>query len=410
MTGSEQFVQRWARVGFYAVAVISLTASIGFILANRLPGLGFFDGSEYALHIQGGGIAHAPGYPLFTVLGKAIHAMGADGFLAQQLISVLALCVVAIALYKTFALEVGANRPGFGAAFAVSITGLGASYYLRLFAILPEVFLLNVGLFSLLILSITHFYHDPDARKLAIVFFVFGLGICHHHTLVFALPACLYLIAQKLRHLDWVKGLGFSIVGLALGCVPLVYLFAGQGTAEHTYYRVHNVQSLLFVLLRKGYGTFHLSPLKSETDIGGLYSLAFQGLLRNFNTLGLVAFAPLILLPFASKFSSRPSRKAPASTKDARKYGWKSPSLIVAVSTLALFFVVFIPNCNLELGVRTYRTIFLRFLTVPCFLLTYLAFKAALGAWDWAAKWGTRHQILVIAAMLACILYSAIGK
>ncbi len=403
---------RNARVGFCAIALVSLAASIVFILANRLPGLGYFDGSEYALHIQGGGIAHAPGYPLFIVLGKAIHAMGADGFLAQQLISVLSICLVALALFKTFALEVGIARPGFAAAFAISIAGLGASYYLRLFAILPEVFILNVGLFALLILAITRFGYDPKPQKLAAVFFVYGLGVCHHHTLAFTLPACLYLIATKVRRLDCVKSVVFSLVGLVAGCLPLIYLFAAGKTAESTYYRVHDLQSLLFVLLRKGYGTFHLSPLNSETDIGGLYSLAFQGLVKNFNTLGLVAFIPLIFMPFATRSTalSRANSESPKLNEHLPAYGWKSPSLIVSLSALVLFFVIFIPNCNLELGVRTYRTIFLRFLTIPCFLLTYIAFKAALRAWDWSVKWGARGQISVMATMLVCIFGSAIAN
>ena len=98
---------------FYAIAVAFLGVYIGFVMANRLRGLGYFDGSEYALHIQGGGIAHAPGYPLFTILGKVVHAFGADPFLSQQIISVVALSGAAIALYETFAFEVGASRAGF---------------------------------------------------------------------------------------------------------------------------------------------------------------------------------------------------------------------------------------------------------------------------------------------------------
>ena len=88
---------------------------------------------------------------------------------------------------------------------------------------------------------------------------------------------------------------------------------------------------------------------------------------------------------------------------EQRDYRLTSPSLLVAVSTLVLFFLVFVPNCNLELGVRTYRTIFLRFLTIPCFLLVYLVFKAALCAWDFSAKWGYSRQVAVISCMLACL-------
>ena len=101
---------------FNVLGALVLFSSLAFIWKNRLPGLGYFDGSEYALHIAGGGIAHAPGYPLFTVLCRFIHTLGPDPFLSQQVLSMLALVVAGVALYKTFELEIGAARPGFAVA------------------------------------------------------------------------------------------------------------------------------------------------------------------------------------------------------------------------------------------------------------------------------------------------------
>jgi len=49
---------------------------------------------------------------------------------------------------------------------------------------------------------------------------------------------------------------------------------------------------------------------------------------------------------------------------------------------------------------RTYQTIFLRFLTIPCFLLTYVVFKSALSAWDWASSWGRAGQRRVVGALI----------
>ena len=401
--------QRSTRV-FELVAASSVAASLLYILVNRLPGLGYFDGSEYALHIEGGGIAHAPGYPLYTIFGQVFHALGANGLLAQQLISVLALGVTAVALRQTFALEVSRNRPGFAAASAVAIATLAASYYLRLFAILPEVFVLNVALYSLSIWAITRFCHAPSARALTPVFLVYGLGVCHHHTLALTLPASLYLIGTQIRKLDRAKAVAFSLAGFLIGCLPLAYLFRAPGVAETTYYRVHDLQSLLFVLLRKGYGTFHLSPLATETDLSGIYHLTFVGLLKNFNGVGVMVFAPL-LLALGSRLGMRGSfAQAKSDDSAAGQYRWTSPSLLVALSALLLFLLVFVPNCNLELGVRTYRTLYFRFLTIPCFLLLYLVFKGALQAWDWASKWGHSAQTGVSACLLGCAILPALSN
>jgi hypothetical protein len=386
---------------FNVLGALVLFSSLAFIWENRLSGLGYFDGSEYALHIAGGGIAHAPGYPLFTVLCRFIHTLGPDPFLSQQVLSMLALVVAGVALHKTFELEVGARRPGFAAASAITIASLGASYLLRLFSILPEVFVLNVGLFAVLILTVTRFYHAPSPSKLGAVFFVYGLGACHHHTLAFTLPACLYLVGARIRKLSWPKSGGFAALGFAAGCLPLLYLCRAPGFADSTYYRVHDFQSLLFVLLRKGYGTFHLSPLATQTDISGIYRLMFEGLLKNFGGWGALILTPLLLGLVRSTESTKgigpENAQAPGGEQS---YRWSSPSLVIAVSSLILFFVLFVPNCNLELGVRTYRTIFLRFLTIPCFLLLYLVFKAALLAWDWARRWGHSGQIAVAVGLL----------
>ncbi len=393
-------------IAFYAMALLSLSASVAFILSNRLRGLGYFDGSEYALHIQGGGIAHAPGYPLYLGLCRLVHACGADAFLSQQVISVLAMGVAALALYKTFAIEVGTSRPGFAGALAVSIATLCTSYYLRLFAIIPEVFLLNVGLLSLLILAITRFYYSSNETSIAVVFFMYGLGLSHHHTMAFTLPGFTYLLVKKLRSFKLAKTALFASIGLALGSLPLVYLFWDSGSAASTYYRVHDLESLWFVLLRKGYGTFQLSPLHTKTDIHRLFYLVLEGMLKNFNYLGLFVFAPLFLWSRASRKTSEVAcaEGLPAAGERGDSYRWTNPSLLIAWSTCLVFLVFFIPNCNLELGARTYRTIFLRFLTIPCFLLTYLVFRASLRLWDWVPS----HQVATVYGMLACVICSTL--
>ncbi len=395
---------------FSAAATIAMISSLAFIWAQRLRGLGYFDGSEYALHIAGGGVAHAPGYPLFTILGKFIHALGPDAFVSQQVLSMLALAGGAIALRATFALEVGKARSGFAAASAITLASFAGSYLLRLFSILPEVFVFNAGLFAVLIYAITHFWYAPTPIKVGVIFFIYGLGVCHHHTLALTLPACFTLLGKKARHINLTKSAGFAALGFALGCLPLAYLFHAGANANLTYFRVHDLDSLLFVLLRKGYGTFKLSPLATQTDLAGNFRLTLEGLVKNFNGWGILIFVPLLREWPLPKKATRKNTTSSELTPRAHAYGWGSPSLIVAVSTLALFLILFVPNCNLELNVRTYRTIFLRFLTIPAFLLLYLVFKSTLHAWDWALKWGRSGQSAVATGLFLCIFTSALSN
>jgi hypothetical protein len=342
------------------------------------------------------------------LLCKLAHGCGANPFLSQQLVSTVALVVSALALYKTFAIEVGTSRPGFAPALAVTTATLAASYYLRLFSIFPEVFLLNIGLISLQILAITRLYHSANATNLGVVFLIYGLGLSHHHTLAFTLPGFAYLLFKKRRSFSFFKALSFAIVGAALGCLPLLYLFRDTSNAPHTYYRIHDLDSFLFVLLRKGYGTLKLSPLQSSTDLSGLFSLTFDAIVKNYNYLGLVVLAPLVLSLrplFHTTNTCNPSESS-AAPETPTALSWFCPSLLMAWSTFLVFFVLFIPNCNLELGVRTYRFIFLRFVTIPCFLSTYFVFKASLDLFDWSTKYGPRRQYVFATTGLLCVFSS----
>jgi hypothetical protein len=390
-----------------------LAASVAFVLVNRRAGLGYFDGSEYALHIEGGGIAHAPGYPLFTLLGRCLHSLGADGFLAQQLISAASLVITVLALYRTWALEVSTRRAGFAAAFAVATASIAASYYLRLFAILPEVFDLNVALMALTIMAVTGFHYSKQPIWLGALCFMFGLGLCHHHTLAFLVPGCFWVVARRARQLQLLRSSGYAAGGFALGCLPLIYLFTTRNQVGVTYLHVHDLDSLLFVLLRKGYGTFHLSPLKETADVSALLQLAFTGLAQNYHDWGLLVFVPLlpvILCPLSAPLAHSTNFSVPDTSRVNRQYAWSSPSLVVAGTALLVFFLLFIPNCNLQLNVRSYQTIFLRFLTIPCLLLTYGIFKAALHTWDWASQWGRAGQIGAPCAMVGALVLPALAS
>ena len=64
-----------------------------FVFASyffRHEGLSFFDASDYATAIQGWGIPHAPGYPLYVFLGKFAFLFVKDPFDAQFWVNIFA--------------------------------------------------------------------------------------------------------------------------------------------------------------------------------------------------------------------------------------------------------------------------------------------------------------------------------
>jgi hypothetical protein len=123
-----------------------------------------------------------------------------------------------------------------------------------------------------------------------------------------------------------------------------------------------------------------------------------------------LVFVPLVLAFRQPALPNRVSLAFPETAKQNRGYAWMSPSLVVSSTALLVFFVWFVPNCNLQLNVRSYQTIFLRFLTIPCLLLTYAIFKAALHAWDWASAWGRLAQTATAVALIGVLVVPAFAN
>lgn len=92
------------------LTIVPLFGMMTYLFWNRYSGLGFFDASEFAAHIQSGGIPHAPGYPIYLLLGKFLNFFCRDPFLAQNLISLSAFPVILASLYQTIKISERGKR------------------------------------------------------------------------------------------------------------------------------------------------------------------------------------------------------------------------------------------------------------------------------------------------------------
>ncbi|MBL8202205.1 MAG: DUF2723 domain-containing protein [Chromatiales bacterium] len=350
-----------------------------YLFWNHHAGLSFFDSSEYSIHIRSGGIPHAPGYPLYILLGQLLNRATGDPFLAQHLISLLSLLFAAYAFHRS--LERAARTDGAEPALLLTVALLLSSYYLKKFTVLPEVFLLNVALFAALGWALAAWYASRAPARMAWVFFVYGLGAAHHHTLALTLPATIVLIAWRIREIPPGRTALFALLGFVAGALPLLQLFFAVRPAETftTYFFVETWRDFLFVLLREGYGTTALSAFDNPDSLSINLRLTAAGLLRNFNFVGALLIVPLM-----------------AWLVRERPWGGKlreHPLLVYAGLTLAAFLCVFVPLANLPSGGETYKNAYLRFLTIPGFLLLYPAYYGFRHAWlHWTGA-GNRRAI-----------------
>ncbi len=214
------------------------------------------------------GVAHPPGYPLYTFFGWLASRLPLlTPAWRVGLVSSLP-HVVVIALVYTL-VSFLTKRKIIGIFSALLLLG---NYLFFLYSVTPEVF----ALFDLFVIVVLYLF--IRRRSLDAVAFVFGLSLTHHHLIVFLVPAMIYWL--------WGKKLRLSMIfWFVAGLVPYAYVYAAaRGHSVVNWDRAVTVSNFIRLVTRADYGTF-----LSGGGFGGLISQRF---------LQLKAYAQFILLDF----------------------------------------------------------------------------------------------------------------
>jgi hypothetical protein len=238
-----------------AVAVGLLTFSVYALSAHR--GLGGGDSGELTMAAATLGVAHPPGYPLYTLLGHLMAALP-GGTLCLRLNLFSGLCdAAAVALLFAALWRWSHFLPS-------ALLGAGLFAFSPLvwrYAQVAEVFALN-NLFAAGLLLATVSMAEQPRLKTALYSAVWlGFGIGHHQTLIFyGAGAALFIwrcLPQTQRHLKSLAAL--AACGL-VGFLPYLYLlWAGGQQPLIGWGQTDSLAGLLRHMLRSDYGTLSLS-------------------------------------------------------------------------------------------------------------------------------------------------------
>jgi hypothetical protein len=161
-------------------------ATMAVYLATMAPDLYSVDSPELTAAAHSLGIAHAPGYPLYTLAGWLFSHAFPVSTVAFRLNMFSALCgVAACAVTYALALRFTA-RPLVAASGALA---LGFSYYFWLDALAAEIYTLDALLFASLLLAALAWRDKPTAARAALVGLMLGLACANRSTSVLVLPA-----------------------------------------------------------------------------------------------------------------------------------------------------------------------------------------------------------------------------
>ena len=239
------------------------------------------------------GIAHPPGYPLFTMLANLMHKLpiGSPAW-RINLLSVLLSTASAWFNYWTVVHWDAAMWWGPGAEsggrlgapwtpafwhWSVSVWVAVASALLLAFcpliwmySIQAEVFAMN-NMFVSLLTYLTVLFHQGRSPAIAQAgALVIGLGLSNQHTLIFyALPLVAWIISLDPRTL-LSRRVFPSLIGCGLlGLTPYLYLpLAGRSAAFGAWGEVDSWEGFLTHFLRKEYGTFRLYSGNEGSQVG----------------------------------------------------------------------------------------------------------------------------------------------
>jgi len=343
-----------SREFLFSQVIFLVFAVASFFLRHQ--GLSFFDASDFSTAIQGTAIPHAPGYPLYVLLGKFFNWFVQDPFDAQFWVNILAAWITSVFLFLTLA----ANRPS----ALLAVLFLLAQSLFQQYILIPEVFTLNLALVSMLIYFHQRFDQELKSRYLFAIGLMYGLGLCHHHLMALMVPASAFLLIRGLRKTRWLQGLGSAALGFVVGLLPLIYFFVStKSDPNYTYYSVTNLQELLFVVLRQGYGTFKMTGSAAGVSAYAILGVIFGGLFKSglgIGLLGGVAAMPGYWL------SKKPVRA----------------EAVLSISTMIIFMIAFSIMANFPIETLEGKNAFLRYLTFPGFLLL---FPLSYG-WEWLSR------------------------
>ncbi len=237
------------------IGVIAVTAIAGvlyFLTAARDIVVG--DSPELIMAAVTLGVAHAPGYPLFTMLGHLFSLLpfGSIPFRVNLLSVVCDALTIGVVYFSAFRL----TRSRLAAAVAALLLAVNPIFWE--WSLAAEVFPLNNLLAAVLILLLVAWHQHPERSAFLIAaFFVAGLALTNHQTIVLLGPAfCFILWRRRLFLLARPSLLAIGVAAFVVGLLPYLYVpWAAAHHPVHNWGDVSSFHDLLRLIARRSYGS-----------------------------------------------------------------------------------------------------------------------------------------------------------
>ncbi|MBI2099398.1 DUF2723 domain-containing protein [Candidatus Uhrbacteria bacterium] len=240
-----------------AVPLTMFFASLLLYAATLHPSIFPSDPTEFMTVIGVNGVAHPPGYPLFTLLGKLASFFPFLTFPERINFLSAFFGAATVGLASHIIMRLSKSIPA--AALGAGALALAKSFWL--YSVTAEVFTLNTFLLALFANQIISFIQKPSQKNGLLSVFALSISAGNHHTAAFMLPALIYILLKKRR----AAGLKWNFIPLAFfvslaGLLPYIYVvIAARGNPPINWDNAANLKNLIRLFLRQDFGTTALA-------------------------------------------------------------------------------------------------------------------------------------------------------
>lgn len=243
------------------------------------------DDSLFVLTSYFYGVAHPPGYPLHTLLGKLFTwiPLGSIAYRVHLLSAVFGTLTCLTTYWITIKLT-PKRVYGYIAAIALATSAVFWSQ-----SIIAEVYTLNTFFFGILVALLIHVNETKSKQVLYVTAVVFGLSLTNHWPLIIlSLPAllCLAIPIRKIIIRQIIPILGLIVVGV----VPLYILLVIRSNMDPVisfYGPITSFRDFVFIFLRQGYGHIDKDPLSGSFDKLKYLGFYYYELFKMYTYIGL---------------------------------------------------------------------------------------------------------------------------
>ncbi|EFA77227.1 transmembrane protein [Heterostelium album PN500] len=347
------------------ISLFIFSVTLVLYALTQYPSVSGGDAGELIINAHQLGIAHPPGYPLFTMLGRFFDKFVPYGTVGWRvaLMSSFFGAVGSVAIFLTVKLWVNDNWCAVVSSLMFTFSPLIWCYHIQ-----GEVFSINnMFVAIIMLLSVwfvrTRIYENErfnasfwTSEKIAYLSaFACALGLTNQHTLVLiVVPFAFWLMFIGGRDQLWsIRTITNLTMSALAGLSPYLYLILAPRIRirEYSWGNTGEISGFITHFLRKEYGTLQLySGDSGNSTLISRILLYFNNLFDQFGYFGaILSFIGIISLLLGSNL---------------KNFQWRSIGTMIIFTFL--FYITFFFNlCNLPIEKPLYKGVFLRFFMQP---------------------------------------------